>query len=350
VGEKPGVFFKACLKDEALSKKKAEAGKTRVFTGCPFAYQVLFRQYFLPVIAWIQEHFLEWECAVGCNPRSQDWTDIHDYIVRPVPDELGFIDGDFGAYDKRMSPQFLRAAFGILIDFARRSGYSSADCSVMWGLASDVIYANVIVKGDVVVFPAMHVSGEPATVIINSVVNSLLMRSVYFGLGVSGPFRDNVSLITYGDDNIQGVAPHIRGVYNFAALSARLERMGIEYTPADKSDARVAPFRRVQDISFLKRRWEPHPLVGWLAPLDKASIIGSLIVWVRSTSIGENEQLIATFDSALYEMLAYGELEYNEFRDTVMSVMPEDALLLCEWTIGSRIADFRTFFEKAYNL
>ncbi len=350
-GKRGSVFFKACLKDEPVSLKKLQKHKTRVFTGCPFAYQILFRKFYLPLIEVVQENNLEWECAIGANPRSRDWTEFRSHIIGVANDTNCCIDGDFSAYDKRMSPQLLHYAFDILIDYAMLCGYKDEDKIVMQGLAHDIIYANVIVQNDVMIFPAMHVSGEPATAVINSIVNSLLMRSVYFDQGLPGPFRDHVGLLTYGDDNVMGVNEMVRDKFNFQTLHRVLGSYGIEYTPADKSDALTANFRSIDQISFLKRTWVRYEggIIPscYLAPLDKKSIIGPMITWLRSASITKDAQLCATFYSCLTEMVAYGEEDYYEFYHTVLDLLPSDTKRMF---FGTYIytATYESMFERVY--
>jgi hypothetical protein len=165
----------------------------------------------------------------------------------------------------------------------------------------------------------MHVSGQPATVIINSIANSLLMRYV-FGVGrrlgvlPMDTFREHVALMTYGDDNVMGVGPDVRGVWTFAFLNRELARVGITYTPADKSDATKAPMRVLKEIDFLKRAWVPADFRGrYLAPLAMASIEKMLRCWVQSTSVSEELQLISVIESARLELLAHGRYEYERF-------------------------------------
>jgi hypothetical protein len=63
-------LFKASLKDEPTKQTKE---KVRVFTAAPLAYQLLVREYFLPVLQFLGYNPLETSVAVGVNPRNNLW-------------------------------------------------------------------------------------------------------------------------------------------------------------------------------------------------------------------------------------------------------------------------------------
>jgi hypothetical protein len=202
----------------------------------------------------------------------------------------------------------------------------------MRGCAIEVAYPNVLVAGDLVVYPAMHVSGQPATVIVNSIINSLLMRAAWCGSGayVLGQFDRHVSLITYGDDNVQGVSDVARSLYNFKSIHDYLARFDIEFTPADKTSPSSAPFRKLSEVTFLKRTFVYWAHMDyWVPPLDKKSIIGPMMVWVRS-EIPPDQHFVAAALSARDEALAWGEEYFHYIVKGVLEIATPDILRLLE--------------------
>jgi hypothetical protein len=245
---------------------------------------------------------------------------MHDYLIKHGSERI--VAGDYKSFDKKMSPLFIRAAFDILIDLAQESEYISPnDLLVMRGIAIDTAYPLIDFNGDLVEFFGSNPSGHPLTVIINSLVNSLYMRYVYRMLNPQGRdlpslhsstrFKESVSLMTYGDDNIMSVSEECSW-FNHVAISGAFNDMGIVYTMPDKESESV-PYVSIYSSSFLKRSWVWNDEVGaYLAPLDHDSIERQLTVWVASTSISESEQALEVIAGAGREYFFYGREVFEE--------------------------------------
>ena len=325
--------FCAHLKDEPVSQKKAVIGKTRVFAGAPLDWSLLVRKYFLSHVKLIQENRFIFEAGTGTVVQSYEWTEMHSYISKFGEDRI--VAGDYKSFDKKMSPVFIRAAFDILIDLAEESErISPDDLLVMKGIAVDTAYPLIDFNGDLVEFYGSNPSGHPLTVIINSLVNSLYMRYVYRILRPDRlptelsdrksetRFRNTVSLMTYGDDNIMSVSSACSW-FNHVNIAQAFHDMGIIYTMPDKESDSV-PFVSLSTSSFLKRSWVWDDEVGaYLAPLDHDSIERSLTVWVVSSSISESEQALAVISSAVREYFFYGRAIYEEKLSLLKSVAME---------------------------
>jgi hypothetical protein len=347
--------FCAHLKDEAVSFKKVKAKKTRVFTGAPFDWSIVVRKYYLSCVRLIQNNRFAFEAAPGTVAQSYEWHELRDYITKFGEDRI--VAGDYKAFDKRMSPVFIQAAFTILERLCIESGnYSTKDVRVLRGIAADTAFPLVDFNGDMVEFYGTNPSGHPLTVIINSLVNSLYMRYVYTLLHPQQnvrDFRDHVSLMTYGDDNILSVSKKA-GWYNHTAISRAFASFDITYTMADK-DAESVPFIHIDDASFLKRKWRFDNDVGvYLAPLEHDSIEKMLMVWVKSKTISEQEQSMAVISSAIREYFYYGKDIFNVKRDMLRKVVSEvnmdhwvtpdvfptwEELVQCFWDNTMRVCD-----------
>jgi hypothetical protein len=371
-GDRVYPNFCAHLKDEPVSLKKATMGKTRVFAGAPLDWSLLVRKYFLSHVKLIQENRFIFEAGCGTVVQSYQWTDMHDYLVKHGSDRI--VAGDYKSFDKKMSPLFIRAAFDILIDLAQESEcISPSDLLVMRGIAIDTAYPLIDFNGDLVEFFGSNPSGHPLTVIINSLVNSLYMRYVYRMLNPQGwdlpllhsstRFKESVSLMTYGDDNIMSVSEECSW-FNHVAISGAFNDMGIVYTMPDKESDSV-PYVSIYSSSFLKRSWVWNDEVGaYLAPLDHDSIERQLTVWVASTSISESEQALEVITGAGREYFFYGREVFEEkqillkevatqlgleayFRPT--SFLPFDVLKALFWD-SSDDCEAKTAFEETSQL
>jgi len=305
--------FCAHLKDEPVSFKKASVGKTRVFTGAPFDWTIVVRKYLLSFTRLVQNERYAFESGPGTIAQSLEWQGLYEYIFKHGDDRI--IAGDYKAFDKRMSPMEILAAFDVIIHFCEQSGnYTEEDIRVIRCIAEDTAFPLVDYNGDLVEFHGSNPSGNPLTVILNSLVNCLRMRYVYFLLNPNDDvhtFKDNVSLMTYGDDNIMSVREGCDW-YNHTAISKKFNELGIEYTMADK-EAESVPYIQIKDASFLKRTWRFDEELGcYVAPLDHESIEKMLMVWNRSKSISEGAQAIAVIESALGEYFFYGREVYDD--------------------------------------
>lgn len=170
--------FCAHLKDEPVSFKKAKVGKTRVFTGATMDWSLIVRKYLLSFTRLLQNERFAFEAAPGTIAQSLEWHELYEYIVKNGNDRI--VAGDYKAFDKRMSPKEILAAFDIIIYFCQLSGnYSEEDIQIVRCIAEDTAFALVDFNGDLVQFYGSNPSGNPLTVILNSIVNSLRMRCLF---------------------------------------------------------------------------------------------------------------------------------------------------------------------------
>nr|WPR18351.1 MAG: RNA-dependent RNA polymerase [Chemarfal virus 173] len=156
-------------------------------------------------------------------------------------------------------------------------------------------------------------------------------------------FKENVSLMTYGDDNVMGVRESIPW-FNHTAIQTELAKIGVEYTMADKESESV-PYINISDVTFLKRAWRwDEDVKAWLAPLEEASIQKSLTVWVPSGTINKWEQMIQVMNSASNEYFFYGRKKHNEMRSIFlkMASQPPFAYYMQE----SHFPDFDQLVER----
>jgi hypothetical protein len=313
-GERYHPVFCAHLKDEAVSKKKAITGKTRVFTGAPFDWSIVVRKYTLSFIRLMQNNRFAFEAAPGTVAQSREWGGLFDYLTFHGRDRM--VAGDYRAFDKTMPPEMIRAAFWIISECARASGnFDEEDLRVIECIAYDTAFPLVDYNGDLMEFCGSNPSGHPLTVIINCLANSLYMRYAYYTVNPKREvrsFKKNVSLMTYGDDNVMGVSKAISW-FHHTSISSSLGELGIDYTMPDK-DSESIPFVDISEVDFLKRRWVwDDDYAAWVAPLDLKSIEKSLMVWVQSPTITEEEQCVAILSSAHREYSFHGRAQFEKF-------------------------------------
>lgn len=333
----------ATLKDEATELTK---DKVRVFQAAPVALGILVRKYFLPLGRFLCCFPREAELAVGINCFGKEWEEIVDHAFKFSTTGKG-IAWDYSKYDVRMSAQITRAVWGILIQLAEYAGYDAHSLYIMKAMIIDICHPLVDVNGTLLMAMAMNTSGNNMTVMINSIAGSLYVRMGFYSIYPQAPpFRQCVSLVTYGDDGIGSVHPDY-AKFHFKSYKEFLERHDMKLTPPDKNaeDYEMMP---ISEIDFLKRKSNYIPEINRrVGALEEDSIFKSLHCNVVSTSATPKEVARSCVEGALHEWFAYGREHYNMRLEQMKLVceqaeVPVDMLTI---TFDERV----TFWKEKYD-
>jgi hypothetical protein len=307
-GRRCHVPFKACLKDEPTRKTK---DKVRVFQASPIALQLVIRKYYLPIVRLLSLFPLDAECGVGINTMGPEFSILVEHMRKFGADRI--LAGDYSKYDLRMPAQLILAAFDVLIIIAQQFGYSEEDVIIMRGIATDVAYPVMAYNGDLLQHFGSNPSGQNLTVYINSIVNSLLLRTAYFKIYEGKkvpPYREVASMMTYGDDVKGSVKPGY-DEYNHVSYADFLKERDMVFTMPDK-ESKPIPFMKDEDADFLKRKnVYNEELDQWMGALDETSVFKSLTSVLKSKAITPLEQSMQNIDGAMREWFAYGRDHYE---------------------------------------
>jgi len=211
---------------------------------------------------------------------------------------------------------------------AVEAGYEGEELLVLWCIAAEICFPMYDVNGDLIQVLGSNPSGHALTVIINGLVNCLYMRYCYTVLSPNkscADFKQNVHLMTYGDDNIMGVSESAPW-FNHVAISGVLATHGVIYTMADKTSESV-PYINIADASFLKRTWRYDEDVGkFLCPLEWNSIEKSIMGCVQSKSVCPQVQALDIASSAVDEFFWYGKSVFTFRRQEMIDIVAESGL------------------------
>lgn len=343
-GRRAYPVFTAHLKDEPTSYAKIEKKKTRVFTGAPIDFSIVGRKYLLSFVRLLQKNKLVFEAAPGTVTQSFEWTIFFDWLTSHGNDQI--VAGDYGKFDKRMLARFILAAFEVIIDVHRAAGFSEEELMRIRCVGYDIAFPVCNFSGDIIEFFGTNPSGHPFTVIVNSLVNSLYMRYSFCKLNPAGDcrnFRELVSLLTYGDDNVMGVSKRAPW-FNHTAIQTVLASIGVEYTMADKEAVSV-PYISIRDVSFLKRKWRwEEELQAYAAPLELDSIQKSLTVWVPSRTIDKFKQMVDVITAANNEYFFHGRELFEKRRSFFQRVLEQEPY--SHYVGDSTLPDWDTLVER----
>ncbi len=296
VQREPATYpYKGTQKDEPISPEKNSTRGPRLFCAANLYVILAGRMLFGSYIRLAQRNpFISW-AAVGMNAASKVWGLLWLFISYFGKHRM--IAGDYGNFDQNMSPIFTTAAYAVIIGLLKASGnYTDEEIRAAQSWAFEAIYPTVLIDGDIFSIAGTNPSGNPLTVHVNCVVNILYIMYIWVSVGKdSREFFIYIRMMTYGDDNIISVHDSVTG-FDFWVIHIQLAKIGVKYTPADKSKPDEGrSFDSPEEVAFLKRLFVERD--GFVyAPLDFSSICKTLNCWMTSLESDEAHGL-ATFVS-----------------------------------------------------
>jgi len=288
----------ATLKDEKRPIAKVDEIKTRVFEACPQHLVLALRQYYLSFVAHVMKGRIDNEICVGINPYSLEWTKLATHLESKGDN---IVAGDFSNFDGSLSLQIVGRIAEKINEWYDDDAESQAIRITLW---EHICNADVLVKDEVIRQTHSQPSGNPLTVIVNSIFNSVIMRLAYLSLkkeqGLS-PFCDfttHVANANYGDDNVLSISSSIIKWFNQVSITRILATFGMVYTDELKSGV-VVPLRSLTEIAFLKRKFVMREYGRYDAPMDLANIL-EMTNWIRGKA--KKAATLENCDAALMEL------------------------------------------------
>lgn len=301
------VLFSACLKDERRPLAKVDEFKTRVFEAAPMHYVLAVRQYYLDFVAHLMRNKTFNEVCVGINPFSRDW-DVLAKFLKSKGDKV--IAGDFSNFDGSLNQRILWEICDIINDWYDDGEENRRIRSVLF---EEIVNTRVVVRDALYQQTHSQPSGNPLTVIVNSLFNMIVMRMAYLickkeaGMSMMCDFTNNVALATYGDDNVLNIHDRAIDWYNQTTITKALKQIGLTYTDEAKTGV-ITPYRSLSEVSFLKRSFVESNGI-YRGPLDLA-VIREMCNWIRCKDVKESTR--ANCIAASAEFALHGRDVYEE--------------------------------------
>lgn len=275
LGERCPTVWSDTLKDERRPIEKVNALKTRVFSHGPMDYTIVFRMYFLGFIAHIMENRIQNEQSIGTNPFGMDWKLTAKKLSR-----FGHrvFAGDFSQFDGTLNSCIMKEFASVANQFYN-DGEENARLREV--LMLDVFNSVHLCSGKYIQLTHSQPSGNPLTTILNSFYNSVSMRIAYYRCfdSKAPAFRDNVSMVSYGDDNVVNFSETVAEKFNQNTVTRAYASFGMIYTDESKSNGEIADWRTLSEVNYLKRGFRlEHG--EWRAPLALETILEGCN-WIR---------------------------------------------------------------------
>jgi len=335
-GKRPLFVCQSFLKDERRPIEKALAGKSRLISGAPLSYTILVRKYTLGFVNWFNRHRIRNGSCVGVNPFSDEWNDIarkHGYVTQESFTQARMFAGDHSGYDKNLHYEDVRI-FGMILNWFYDDDGTDTN-KIRNALLEEIAFSRHVCLGEILEWIGSNTSGNPLTVVINTIINILKLRYIaclkhleWKGIKVSdytfqlavdelfgGPDPEIV-FTCYGDDMKASVKEPERYPWFNAKVfgDGFLEHLGTVFTDELKGDL-SSSLRSILDCSFLKRGFAfnivaPGKKNRLAAPLSVETIIES-VRWYRAS----DEWLDSwshTINTAIFELSLHKPSVYYE--------------------------------------
>lgn len=345
--------FRASLKDEPTKKTKEWP---RMFSGAPVMYVFLMRKYFATIFAYMKRNKFAFGGMCGINAYSTEWSTMTRFVTAFGRKRI--VAGDFAHFDKKMMRVIIRKLLGRILWVAKMSGvYTPRQLHIMEVLTASLVWCITEVNGELYLIGG-NPSGHTVTVELNDMYNEFILACVFYTLmlrqppaerpkvamveyeadsdsfssaavssvgdiplaedeqivpGVDGLFSAFVHLVTYGDDNLMGVASCCSW-FNHTSIAGVFAEWGITYTMADKTSDSV-PYIDISQATFLKRsmRWDERNR-EWMAPLEELSMLKALMVRDSSSALSHDEHIAVNIMNLMREAYFHGEEVYADYK------------------------------------
>lgn len=269
-------YFVDTLKDERKPIHKAH--KTRLFSAGPLDYLVACKMYFNGVVALLQKNRNWSHVSVGTNPYSTDWEEIVLSLHRK---SKMMVAGDFEGFDASQLQILLEQAGEVLVQLSKRHlGASEEDVRVMRVLLVSLINSFHVCGREVYQWTHSLPSGHYLTAPINSVFVNIVFGCIWqiafedYSYIFARSFWIECGIVAYGDDHIVSIPPTRIQVFNQLTIPGLFKKIGLSYTMEDKDAVATRPYRRITEVSYLKRDFvRDEEKARWLAPLALETVL-----------------------------------------------------------------------------
>lgn len=333
------------LKDERRTKKKNDKGETRLVSGAPLPYVIVFRQYFLNFISAVMKTRILNGLASGINPYT-DWKFLRDHLLE---NSQCCVAGDYSAFDASEQPQIHEEILNYINKWYDDGVHNARVREVLW---RDLMHSRHV-GGDGldnnIIYQWYHAlpSGHPATTVVNSMYNLCQFTvcwATIMGRHMLPKYHDNVRIVVLGDDNILTIKNSVVDKFNQLTITEVMSQFGMKYTSENKADEEE-PFRTIDNVSFLKRTFYEED--GYVyGPLSMDTIL-EMPYWCRDKS-RKDDIVSSNFETALMELSAHPQAIWEQW---ATKMIPAYEKLVGRDTILRPIRkDYQEVFKHTVNI
>lgn len=327
-GDVPIVVSTVGLKDEPIKHSKNAVADIRTINCMPASFNLVTKQYFAPIKAFMRAYPFTFESMVGINMAQDGGQLIYERFKFINPDLDNIVEGDFKKMDKTIDGSCAWAVTEVFCRIAEAIGIDPSPVRLLTLAQFNVIYS---IHGDLYQVGAANPSGCDITVEINAIVNSLTHRAAWYSSRgmlatideynakvLPPPYREEFSLVTYGDDFLEAHRSRI----DIEHLFSQYTRCGMIVTDGQKLAKPI--YRSFWEVSFLKRNFFIKE--GFIrCGLNVLSIFRMLMI-SKPTDLSAKEQAAICCEEALREVFLNSSLNFDEWREFLKGLADKHSL------------------------
>ncbi|APQ44495.1 polyprotein [Basavirus sp.] len=263
--------FIGYLKDEPLSEKKIQEGRTRMIFCNSMVSSVAFRMKTGCLLAAFYNSWQKTPVSIGMNQNSWDMDDIYIYLSK-IGDR--YLSADFKNFDQRhvrqireRSYQMLRNLLGDVIDDKE------------WDYIFDHETKSPLqIRNRMYWLKSNHFSGCFFTTILNCLVSEAYIRYCFTRLDPTLVYWEDYRIRTLGDDNIISVSDRV----NITPLDIQrvMKELGQDFTHSLKDQQLTENWFKFEEITFLGT--QPIFVNGQWCGAQLKSSLWETVQWKRS--------------------------------------------------------------------
>jgi hypothetical protein len=319
IGRRVESLWLDSLKDERRDLEKILYGKTRVFTIPPVDFTIVCRELFGAFSSAFYHNRLKYFSAVGIDPMSTEWTQLYNKLSS---NSMQGFAGDFSGWDGNLSPIFMDSVCDIINAWYADSEENQLARKVLF---DEIIHTPQCAMNEVYYTHGGNPSGNPLTVIINTIMHMQYLMYSYFKNAPPeysnlNSFLENVKAFIYGDDDLITVKPEVLTFWNPAIILQDLKELNLTYTNAHKTGP--AEVKSLRELSFLKRGFRDDGR-GFKLPTIEVQTITELTNWTRECATMTVEKAsVDNLNDSLMFMYAYGKEQFDKHRNKILVELP----------------------------
>jgi len=313
-GEVPLTIFHCVGKDER--KSEAKIHKPRLIQGGPVEYTFATRRLTQDFTACFYQNKLKSFSAVGVDCLGSDFAKMcakmrwHDNIIC----------GDIKNFGPTLQNEVVVRVYSIINSWYNKYDKGDSDDKEQNAFMRKVLQKEAVsclnaAYDCVFRVPSGSPSGHPLTVVINTICNVMYVYMAYkriFPKSNYNKFKEEVDVLTYGDDLWLSVSPDISDKFNNVTLSQVYADVGIIYTDIDKKSV-TKKFVKMQESAFLGRTPVQFEDV-YVGQLDY-DVVCDILNWTKNTGKKAKIAEDSTVRGVLIELFFHGKNVFEQARE-----------------------------------
>lgn len=309
------------MKDEPLSVEKIKdvlgVALPRAFACDNWVFYLVCSMYLEPVMGVMLDNPGIFCHCLAIDPLGNEW---EQYVGRyDHTDKDRHMPADYSAYDwnhEEKSAEFVANLFAFVSTY--HLSYDKVSSSIVYRLVWECCHRSCNFNGTVASAWYFWTSGNKITALAGALKNAYWFSCAFTQLNPTLPVWDHLVFSALGDDCWPALVEGSDANWKPDDIVSTFEEYGFKITPETK-DGSVRFIPR-NEVVMLRRTTRFNPELGYrVGALDKRSIMRPFELWEDTANPHVKLNEIAS--SALREMVAYGEDEFNDFASVISRVM-----------------------------